>query len=253
MPKSWGLFLSALLFSFNTHAVEADSPVINPPHRDKNPHGIKPSRCSWVQEGNYEECNYLDNSGPVRFLFRNYGPNRIVSKAPSRSREWSFNYAGNARQDLSFSVTDMPNGTVSLTQESIFHLFPRKTLPHIRTEDNKHYVTLPTGEVVVFNAQTKEVVGGVITEDGPMTSGVRALAPAKITYKGTGVMVRANQRGADPRLGNSTAKITKGSKSCQVQLKELWPDQNQDSAVHFRFATDAEFDSFLKRRCGFGI
>lgn len=250
MKKSWGLFLYFICSISNATIV--DAPVIIPPATDRNVHGVKPSKCSW-HEGGYDVCIFLDNSGPLKFIFRNIGPNRIVSSGPARAREWSFNLPGAARQDLSFEIADMPNATVSLTQESFFMVFPRKTLPNIRTEGAKQIVTLPTGETVTFNTQTKEVVGGVLSEDAPITQGVRALDPAKVSYRGTGVMIRANLRAEDPRLGVGTATITKLGKACKVPLKDLWPDQSDSSALHFRFPRDVEFDQYLKRKCGFGI
>jgi hypothetical protein len=63
----------------------------------------------------------------------------------------------------------------------------------------------------------------------------------------------------DPRIA-TTATITNGSGSgcghearcnqCQVPAKELW---QQTGAARFRFSSDAEFDSYLRVRCGFGL
>jgi hypothetical protein len=122
-------------------------------------------------------------------------------------------------------------------------------------------VTLPTSEVVEFDAKTYEVLGGVLSE-GPVDLNPNKAArkfPA-VNYVGKGVVVRVNARGNDPRLG-TTATITTGSPAsncrkgtrctqCQVPSKELW---EQDGAVRFKFPTDEEFDRYLISRCGFGV
>ncbi|MNT55851.1 hypothetical protein D3C72_1931200 [compost metagenome] len=154
-----------------------------------------------------------------------------------------------------FTVSDAPNGTISATQENVFMLFPRHTLPHIRTEGNKQVVTLPTGETVTFNTRTKEIIGGVLSEDGPMALGGGTKNLSKISYGGKGVMIRAVAGGSDPRLAAKsvgTAVVTKQGKSCSVPKKDLW-DQRGSSAVHFKYFSDKDFDTYLQRKCGFGL
>jgi hypothetical protein len=73
-------------------------------------------------------------------------------------------------------------------------------------------------------------------------------------------VVRANSRGADPRIG-TTSLITTGAPAqscakdsscnrCEVPSKELW---EQTGAARFKFSTDADFDRYLLERCGFGL
>lgn len=230
----------------------SDKPVITPPTRTQNPFGIRSVRCG-TKAGAYDLCSFGDDPAPGKIRFFNRGPNKIVSTGESRSREWSFNFEGGARQDIGISISDMPNGTISQTQESYIMLFPRVTLPNIRTEGNRQIVTLPNGETVTYNAQTKEVIGGVFSEDGPLTSGGKELSPAKVSYKGNGVMLRIDRRGEEPRLGGGQATITKQGRSCKVPVKDLWPDQSEKSPVHFKYFSDSDFDAYLKRKCGFGL
>jgi hypothetical protein len=72
--------------------------------------------------------------------------------------------------------------------------------------------------------------------------------------------VRADARGADPRIG-TVATITPGAPvgtcdkpvsciQCQVPARELW---DQSGALRFKFSTDEEFDRFLQTRCQFGL
>ncbi|WP_373997712.1 hypothetical protein [Bdellovibrio bacteriovorus] len=230
-----------------------DSPVINPPTRTVNPYGLRSVRCS-SKQGGYDVCSYGDDPTPGKFKFYNRGPNKIVSSGESRMREWSFDFEAGARQSLGFSISDMPNSTISQTQESYIVLLPRKTLPHIRVEGNKQIVTLPTGETVTFNTQTKEVIGGVLSETGALTSGGKALNPAKISYSGNGVMVRVDRVGEEPRLQrNGTATISKQGRSCKVPVVDLWPDQSSSSSARFKYFSDSDFDAYIKRKCGFGL
>lgn len=230
----------------------ADGAVIRPPTRTVNPYGIRPTRCRTV--GSYDSCTFEGDTSEGKFKIRNQGPNKVVSAGEYRSREWSFEYEAGARQDIGISISDSPNSTISQTQESYIMLFPRKTLPHIRVEGNKQIVTLPTGETVTYNAQTREVIGGAFSEDGPMTSGGRNLSPAKVSYRGNGVMVRVDRRGEEPRLlANGTATVTKQGKSCKVPVRDLWPNQAQNSPVHFKYFSDSDFDSYLQKKCGFGL
>lgn len=245
---------SAPIEKSSARVVSSDRPVLRPPSRTVNPYGIRPVRCRSAGGGTYDSCTFEGDSEPGKFHLTNRGPNAIVSAGNSRSRQWSFEFEGNARQDLSLAISDAPNATISQTQESYIMLFPRKTLPHIRVEGNRQIVTLPTGETVVFNAQTREVIGGVLTENGPMTSGGKQLSPAKVSYQGQGVMVRVDSRGNDPRhQPRGTATISKQGRTCKVPVKDLWPNQAQNSAFHFKYFSDSDFDTYLKQKCGFGL
>ncbi|QDK38286.1 hypothetical protein [Bdellovibrio sp. NC01] len=230
-----------------------DSGRIIPPTRTQNPFGIRPTRCGSGQ-GAIDYCTYEGDSQPGNFKFRNRGPNNIVSAGDAnRSREWAFYHEGNARQDLGFAISDMPNGTISQTQETYMMVFPRKTIPNVRIEGDKQIVTLPTGETVTFDKNSKKVIGGVLSEDGAMTSGGKSLQPAKVSYHGNGVMVRVDTRGDEPRLKAANAVITKQGKTCTVPAKKLWPDRSEHSSAHFKYFSDSDFDAFLKSTCGFGL
>ena len=144
---------------------------------------------------------------------------------------------------------------------SVLHFFPRNYLPAILGSDGRYVVTLPTGEQVEFDAKTREILGGVFSETAVDLNPDRAARKFPgVNYLGKGVVVRANARGTDPRIG-STATITTGTppqdcdkgaacNQCQVPSKELW---HQNGPVRFRFPTDQEFDRYLVSRCGFGI
>ena len=208
----------------------------------------------------------------VGFEFSNRGGNGIlpqrhdIQKNLFFTRDFQFRFEDRARQDIYLELTDwVPSRDkqfrLSELMSSVMHFFPRNHLPAIVSLGGRTIVTLPTGEEVEFDPKTHEVLGGVFSE-APVD-----LNPDKTTrkfprieYTGKGVMVRANSRGTDPRIG-TTALITTGSppvncekgtgcNHCQVPSKELW---EQKGAVRFKFSTDLEFDRYLLTRCGFGL
>ena len=208
----------------------------------------------------------------VGFEFSNSGGNPILphrrdtSKNQLYTRDFQFRFDDRARQDVHLSVTDwVPSRDkqfrLSELMNSVMLFFPRNYLPAVVTVGDRNIVTLPTGEEVEFNAHTHEVVGGVFSE-GPVD-----LNPDKslrqfpaIRYSGSGVMVRADARGSDPRLGG-VAVVTTGSPAqecvygkacnhCEVPAKEIWL---QNGAARFRFAHDEDFHNYLLSRCGFGL
>lgn len=209
----------------------------------------------------------LDSGTSVGFSVFNGGANPIIPRkagiGTGPDREYSFEFPQRARQDIHFAVTDTPTEKLSERMESYFYVFPRKLVPSIQQidEGKRLQVTLPTGETVVFDSATKEVAGGVLKENAPIDLGPDRFKRkfADVSYTGKGVMIRVDKRGADPRLG-TIATITTGSpdpgckgaacSTCRVESTKLW---EQGGEVHFKFATDSEFDAFLKTNCKFGI
>lgn len=217
------------------------------PTKDENnsTHG-RSSRCG-TRPGNYEACIYEGDVNPGKFSFlRQWADDR---KDSITGRHWTFQYENNARQDLGFSVVD-DSGSFLNAPKSHMMVFPRKYLPAIHIEGNKQIVTLPNGETIIYDVKTKAIIGGVFTEQ-PKGNKI----PVKVNYQGAGVLVRIDGQGTatDPRQTNGNATITKNGQTCKVPARSLWPDQSDRSALHFKFATDEEFDGFLKKNCKFGI
>lgn len=210
-----------------------DAGTFLPIQRTSNPNRIRSTRCGG---GSIEYCTYEGDTEPGYFKFR--------AGNEMSGREWGFYFEGKARQDLGISISDMHNGTVSQTNESYIMVFPRKTLPSVRVEGDKQIVTLATGETVTYDKNTRKVIGGVMSEQG---------SKSNVAYHGNGVMVRVEARGEEPRLKAKTAVITKQGKTCKVPAKSLWPDRSENSAAHFKYFSDADFDGFLRKTCGFGL
>jgi hypothetical protein len=208
----------------------------------------------------------------VGFEFSNRGGNAIlphrydIKKDLLFTRDFQFRFDERARQDIHLQISDwVPSRDrqfrLSGIINSIVLFFPRNYLPAISNAGGRTRVTLPTGEAVEFDAKTYEVLAGVFSEAPVDLNPDRATRrfPA-IRYTGKGVAVRADARGADPRVGK-TATITTGSPpaecaqgsacdTCEVPAKELW---NQQGGLRFRFSSDEAFDQYLRSRCSFGL
>jgi hypothetical protein len=222
-----------------------DEGVLQEPKAGENTLGSRSYMCG-TRDGNYDVCIYDGEVTAGKFRFANKGPNKIVgSAAEGRMRDWMFNFEGKNRQDISFTVSDSVDGRESHSQESHMMLFPRKYLPNIRIEGAKQIVTLPTGETVTYDAATKVITDGVLTEK-PLGQG-----PGSVSYNGNGLLLRIDGK-QDPRHSRhgSMAIISKGGKTCRVPAKNLWPDQSDSSALHFKFSSDEAFNQFLKTKSG---
>jgi hypothetical protein len=208
----------------------------------------------------------------VGFEFSNHGGNPILTprrdavKNQFFTRDFQFRFDERARQDIHLMVSDwVPSRDrvfrLSEIMNSLMLFFPRMYLPAIVNSGTRNFVTLPTGEEIEFDADTHEIRSGVLRETSvDLNPDRQARRFPGMEYLGKGVMVRANARGTDPRIG-TTATITTGTprddcggetncQQCQVPARELW---DQTGAVRFRFATDDEFDRYLLAHCAFGL
>jgi len=206
------------------------------------------------------------------FSFDNLGDNKIVrsSKNPNSYRSFNFDYLEQARQNLALQVDDAPNGTVSHTMHSLFMLFPRKQLPLVKQLSGTINVTLPNGEKMIFQKNSKEIVGGVFTEGPVDVKPDRTKRHyADLRYQGKGVLLRANARGQSPQLGqyeknqidmefgisgSEDVLIINGAtqERCRRPKTDFWEPLDV-SPIVFKFPNDTEFDQYLKANCGFGL
>jgi hypothetical protein len=208
----------------------------------------------------------------VGFEFSNQGGNPILP--PRRdavrnqfyARDFQFRFDDRARQDIHLMISDWApsrDRTFRLSElmNSLMMFFPRRLLPAIVNSPSRNIITLPTGEEVEFDAATHEIVAGVFAET-PVDLNPDRLSRRfpGVHYHGKGVAIRADARGADPRL-SATALITTGTPAkdcakgilcsqCEVRPQDLW---EQSGAARFKYATDADFDRFLTARCEFNL
>lgn len=205
--------------------------------------------------------------------------NRYSPRVNPRGRGWqggprrhyTFRFPERARQQLHLGVfdwSDPPSGADSDgSMISHFYFFPRKVVPAIEVvrDGRALQVTLPTGETVLFDKATKEVISGVLRETAPIDTSPNRHGRnfARIDYTGFGTVVRIDQRGESPEeerpwgmAVDKHAVITNQGRTCRVRPGDLWyqPNRrgnNEDSRFYFLYPTDAEFyRQILAKKCG---
>lgn len=215
-------------FDFTTSRESSEGPWRNTFVKDKNEAALRPNG----------------------FEFRMTGPNAMagapIDPEQKVERQWNFVSEDSSRRETYLWVTDdAGSGYLSQLMESIILIVPRVTKPSVQAVGDELHVTLTTGEKVVYDKATRLVKSGVLAE-GPVDRKpdrfTRKFAPIK--YSGTGISIRVDKRGGDPRLIPGNAVVTQNGKTCNVPAKELW---NQED---FRYADDASLVAFLNKKCG---
>lgn len=242
-----------------THLVE--------PYRDRPRVQTGHPTCGSSKLASYSVCK---RDGQIEeFHISNGGPNKIVSTNEYYiNRSFNFIFDDRAKSDIKLLVSDAPDDYTSHTTYSIMLFFPRSVLPAIKQVGNELHVTLPNREVVRYSAQTKEIIGGVLTE-GKMAQDPKSkkALPPNLKYTGEGVVITASKSGDLPygdielRDGRSAPSITtatvskKGHKDCKIPSKDLWYNDQEKNNVLIKpeYATDQGLDSFLKKKCGFSL
>lgn len=238
---------------------------------------LLPVNHEYFQSRNMDEISVSRGSATPEnatdgFSFENMGDNRIVSLKNNKhvQRNFNFDYLEQARQNLSLMVDDIPNQTISHTMHSLFMFFPRKNMFVVEQLTGTINVTLPTGEKVIFQRDSKEIVDGVFREGPVDVSKDRFKRQyADLKYQGKGVILRANARGQSPQLGeyeDSAIDLEYGLKGsvdvliingttgqrCRRPKIDFWEPLDV-TPIEFKFPTDEAFDEYLKQNCGWGL
>jgi hypothetical protein len=265
--------LTALFFLDHAYAssfTPFDETQIQAPYIDSNEQSLQSELCRTRQHSRWDYCSITNDFGEEqmnRFTFTNWGENKIVVKSQfGVGRDFEFLFESYARSDLGMLIWDAPDQFESHGHLKLMKFFPRLVMPAIRyiadLEKDIMIVTLPTREEVVFDSQSKVIIGGVLNE-APIKQDVEgnALIP-DVTYTGSGVVVEANRLndypvGFSQKSKNNMATIKKkGHKDCKILAKKLWyTDYNKNGNVFFnkKYSTDKAFDTFLKKECKFSI
>lgn len=243
---------------------EFDETKIQEPTKNSNEEKLSPVICRSKENIPWDICSSMINENlevPKSFKLMNAGINRTVPQSGNIvGREFILMFQDLARSDLGLLVWDIPDEDTSHGHLKLMMFFPREILPAIQLDQNKQNVTvtLPNREEVIFNSETKEIIGGVLKEE-PMTQDQygNAVSPL-VTYTGPGVVIEAHRLNEYPvgAINNIAVIKKRGFPSCQVPVKELWyTDNSKRGNVYFnkKFITDKAFDEFLKSRCKFSI
>ena len=248
-----GSLVVSTVFAQNTSAVDPVS-VVSPPLVDGVKNSLDSDTFQTGGKGDFSLIKRDKDRLLVGFAFANHGGNNTLTQVDQANgagpnRTWEFHFDDRARQNIYLSVVDQPNEFLSQLMNSDLLFFPRKVLPAMSYDSEKFTVTLPNEETVIFNAKTKETMGGVLRETRPVDLSTDKWNRkfAGIEYTGTGVMLRVDKRGSSTRFG-TTALITQGTKKCKVPSAKLF-NQDPAGATVFLFATDESFNEFLKKTC----
>lgn len=211
----------------------------------------------------------------VEMNFENDTKNAINPRtAPEGStRSFYFQFDGREKQDMNLHITENSGLTGKLSHdllETKIIFVPRRVVPYMDMNHDQvncaMKVILPTNEYILFDALTKEIIGGVL-EEAPMdmTESRHHREFAGIEYTGNGIMIRADRRAGTPEhtYGVSynvnekikDAVITHKGKECVVNKKLIWENtQDPNATAYFKYATDQDFlDTVINPVCGWNL
>lgn len=187
------------------------------------------------------------------FSFMNSGPNVMVPTAPQdldyAYRNFSFTTEDHAKRDTYLWLTDYNgSGYMSDMYESVMVFLPRENQFAIEEQGDETLVTLPTGEEVVFSTKKKTILRGVLSEE-PLDYNPDRIQRhfARVSYHGTGLVIRSDVRASDPRLAKKTQVLRAGKSPCEVSTELFW---TKEDFPQFKFTSDDEALAVVAKNCG---
>lgn len=215
-----------------------------------------------------------NDEGVVGFKLVNTGsPNTNPDGATVGSRR-SHNYLFNegARENIHLFIYDDVKVSGRDSHDSMnteVYFFPRTYLPSMRfIQDNSAVqVTLPTGEAVLYNAETMEIIGGALSEEPMDRSESRYTRNnPKVNYLGLGLTITIDQRGTSPREAlvwgsiNNRAEINYPSKyeePCDMSPASFFnqsPNPGETSpSLNILFESDEDVYQVIEQECGWDL
>ncbi len=210
----------------------------------------------------------------VGFSFNNSGSpkvNPVGMKKKGPRREYAFLFADRARENIYLAVNDDVKISGRFSHDNMFrevHFFPRKQLPSLTSDHSKGVfkVTLPTGEPVLFDQDTYELVGGAMKE-GPIdfNRSRHARRNPDVRYTGKYLAITVAQRGEAPRRSSVWGQQkfaeahypAKYKKSCRLSPKHIWDQRpkrgDNDPKLTMLHKTDDAIFAVVERQCGWDL
>lgn len=204
--------------------------------------------------GNFDQMYFKDRADTAYDLgvsLTMRGPNQFAPMVEGQptTRLWNFISEDNAINATYINITDQPTpGTLSHLMETNIVLIPRKEKPRAETKGDEIHVTLPTGELVIFDAKTKLIKRGAFKEEAIDTAPNRFQRKFTTSYAGDGISIRTDRRGNDPRIGAGVVNISQKGKTCSLPKSEIWGGSVDNP--QFNFADDNKLVVFLNSKCG---
>lgn len=211
----------------------------------------------------------------VGFSITNYGSRHInpqgLKKHDGPQRRYSFQFSDRARENIYLEINDDVRISGRYSHDNMFreiHFFPRLRLPALEKIDQggKLKVTLPTGEMVIFDARSKEIVSGVLEEEPVDTHPNRHQRHnPRVHYRGKYLIITVAQRGKDPRREKvwgrkKYAEVfypAKYEKPCRISPAYIWDQRpnpgDRDPRLTMLHPSDASLFSMIERQCGWDL
>lgn len=210
----------------------------------------------------------------VGFSFNNSGSpkvNPVGLKKHGPRREFAFLFADRARENIYLAINDDVKISGRFSHDNMFrevHFFPRKQLPSLTVDNSKGQfkVTLPTGEPVLFDEDTYELVGGALKE-GPIdfNRSRHARHNPDVRYTGKYLAITVAQRGEAPRRASVWGQTkfaeayypAKYKKPCRLSPKYIWDQRakrgDSDPKLTMLHKTDDALFAVVERQCGWDL
>lgn len=246
-----------------------------PPERDlvresyRYDRAISMGRVPGIKLHTYSPCR---EEKVVGFALVNKGSQRINPRGlegTGARREFLFQYPDRAREEIFLSVLDDVRISKRYSHDNMFrelHFFPRRQLPSLVREGDRLRVHLPTGESVVFDAATAEIVDGVLDEQPiDFNRNRHARHGPRIRYRGEGLVITVAQRGEAPRRDRvwgrkKLAEIRYPShyrKRCRLSPALLWDQRpkpgDTDPRLTWKLKSDDYLFDLVEKRCGWDL
>lgn len=208
----------------------------------------------------------------VGFALVDKGSQRINPRGlegKNAQREFLFQFPDRAREETALLVSDDVALSGRYSHDNMFrelYFFPRRQLPSLRRNGARFEVSLPTGEPVVFDAGTVEVIDGVLRDEPiDFSSDRHRRHNPRITYEGRGLMITVAQRGEAPRRAvvwgeKKRAEIyypARYKRPCYLSPSLLWDQRpergDSDPRLTWRLHSDAEVYDLVESRCGWNL
>ena len=210
----------------------------------------------------------------VGFAIENDGSpkiNPVGLKQTGPRREYAFLFADRARENIYLAINDDVKVSGRFSHDNMFrelHFFPRKQLPALNVDHSKGRleVTLPTGEPVLFDEDTMELVGGALIE-APIdfNRSRHQRHNPEVRYQGQYLAITIAQRGEAPRRASVWGQTkyaevfypAKYSKPCRLSPRYIWDQRpkpgDEDPKLTMLHQSDDELFAVIERQCGWDL
>lgn len=210
----------------------------------------------------------------VGFAFQNTGSpkvNPVGLRKRGARREYAFMFADRARENIHLAINDDVKLSGRFSHDNMFrelHFFPRRQLPTLTVDNTRGLlrVTLPTGEPVLFDQDSMELVGGALRESPiDFNRSRHQRRNPQVRYQGEYLAITVAQRGEAPRRAKvwgqkKLAEVhypAKYSKACRLSPGHIWDQRpkpgDNDPKLHMLHKTDAQLFAVIEKRCGWDL